>query len=183
MARVPRSCFVYKPLHKYRYLPRPAPTVQEFDYAAMQSGPEQFEEHLEQAPKLWVAWMYAKPKNEPYWIKRDLERLFGPDPKPLEMKVFKNTPYWNGILWKVKHLIEVKAINFVNGEPSADDVPHVMLLPNGQCTIGKETMFHNRPRSMPLSEDPKQLDSLRHPLGAQLILQADDITSSESAAL
>uniref|UniRef100_A0A5S6QIZ1 39S ribosomal protein L30, mitochondrial n=1 Tax=Trichuris muris TaxID=70415 RepID=A0A5S6QIZ1_TRIMR len=138
MARPPRSCFVYKPLHKYRYLPRPNARPSDFDYETSGSTPDDFQEKLETAPKLWVAWLYRKPVQETRNLRRITEELFGEKPKLLDMKVFKNTPYWNRQLWQIKHLIEVKAIYFPHGEPTEADIPYVRLLPTGECLVHKQ---------------------------------------------
>lgn len=38
------------------------------------------------------------------------------------MFVFKNTASQNAELWPLKHIIEVRALSFPNGEPTIDDV-------------------------------------------------------------
>ncbi|KRX76815.1 DNA polymerase lambda [Trichinella sp. T6] len=126
-----------EPLHRYRYLPRPVTGVHEFDYESMEATPDHFPDKLEIRPKLWVAWLYRKPSNEPRWIKKDIELLFGVKPKLLEMNIFKNMPYWNKRLWKIKHLIEVKPIVFPNGEPTEEDIPYMRLFPDGRCVVDK----------------------------------------------
>ncbi|KRZ74138.1 39S ribosomal protein L30, mitochondrial [Trichinella papuae] len=126
-----------EPLHKYRYLPRPITGVHEFDYESMEATPDHFPDKLEIRPKLWVAWLYRQPSNEPRWIKKDIELLFGVKPKLLEMNIFKNMPYWNKRLWKIKHLIEVKPIVFPNGEPTEEDIPYMRLFPDGRCIVDK----------------------------------------------
>ncbi|KRX98306.1 DNA polymerase lambda [Trichinella pseudospiralis] len=125
------------PLHRYRYLPRPITGMHEFDYESMEATPDHFPDKLEIRPKLWVAWLYRQPSNEPRWIKRDIELLFGVKPKLLEMNIFKNMPYWNKRLWKIKHLIEVKPIVFPNGEPTEEDIPYMRLFPDGRCIVDK----------------------------------------------
>ncbi|CDW56964.1 DNA polymerase lambda [Trichuris trichiura] len=137
MAKPPRACFVYKPLHKYVYLPRPNVRPSDFDYEAAGSSPDDFEEKLEKAPKLWVAWLYRKPSQETRNVRQITKELFGSPPRLLDMKVFKNTPYWNGQLWKIKHLIEINPISFPHGEPTEADIPYVRLLPSGECLVSK----------------------------------------------
>lgn len=38
------------------------------------------------------------------------------------MFIFKNTASQNTELWPLKHVIEVRALSFPNGEPTIDDV-------------------------------------------------------------
>jgi len=132
MAKPPVSCWVYKKLHKYRYLPRPLPI--KHDYERMLATPEHFEDKLPNPPKLWVAWVYKSPFMERK-VKEMVVNLFGREYQLNEMKVFKNTPYWNRLLWNVKHLIEIYPITFPNGEPTAADVGNVRLLPTGECLV------------------------------------------------
>lgn len=59
MARVVRSCWVYKPRHHVKHLPQPN-VRQTFDYEENQAGPENFPEHLNfsgNPPKIWAVWM------------------------------------------------------------------------------------------------------------------------------
>ncbi|KFD52793.1 hypothetical protein M513_06284, partial [Trichuris suis] len=158
MAKPPRACFVYKPLHKYRYLPRPDVRPPDFDYEAAGSSPDDFEEKLEKAPKLWVAWLYRKPSQETRNVRQITKELFGDEPRVLDMKVFKNTPYWNRQLWKIKHLIEINPISFPHGEPTEADIPYVRLLPSGECLVNKRV--ENQSPIAEAVDDGKSLETL-----------------------
>ncbi len=56
------------------------------------------------------------------------------------MEVFKNTPASNEILWRLKHLIEVRPLRFASGqEPtSADDASRIVIDPDGTCRMTEE---------------------------------------------
>lgn len=98
MAKPPVSCWVYKKLHKYRYLPRPKPI--QYDSDLMSATPDHFEDRLPNAPKLWVAWLYKTPFKQQRDINNAVRFLFGEEFQLNDMKVFKNTPHWNNMLWK-----------------------------------------------------------------------------------
>lgn len=52
------------------------------------------------------------------------------------MEVFRNTALINEELWKVKHLIELRPVEFKDGvEPSEDDIFSTKISPNGVCEV------------------------------------------------
>lgn len=58
-----------------------------------------------------------------------------------DVAVVKNTPEINAMLWKVKHLIDVKPIVFPYGAPTVDDINHTFLKESGECVVTKEIKF------------------------------------------
>uniref|UniRef100_A0A915JBC5 39S ribosomal protein L30, mitochondrial n=1 Tax=Romanomermis culicivorax TaxID=13658 RepID=A0A915JBC5_ROMCU len=138
MAKPPVSCFVYKKLHKYRYLPRPSSGTVKYDCESMMATPENFEDKLEERPKLWVAWLYKNPLKLSGKTVEKIKFLFGEEFQMNEMKVFKNTPHWNNLLWQIKHLIEIRPITFPNGEPTEQDLNSVRLLSDGRCLVDRK---------------------------------------------
>lgn len=54
------------------------------------------------------------------------------------MAIVKNIPEVNAMLWKVKHLIDIKPIVFPYGEPTANDINYSFLKENGECVVTKE---------------------------------------------
>lgn len=76
-----------------------------------------------------------KVAGNPFWERRIL-REFGLMERP-NVNVVKNIPENNDRLWKIKHLIKVVPINFINGEPTADDLNHTYLKENGDCVVIK----------------------------------------------
>ncbi|CAP33847.1 Protein CBR-MRPL-30 [Caenorhabditis briggsae] len=143
MAKVIRNRWVYRPDNKWtRYLPRRNDAVKEFDYersgASLRHYTEEIpeEQRPKRASKLWMAWLYRDLAGEPKWTKKHVENLFGADFKVGRMEVFRNTELMNEELWKVKHLIELRPIEFKNGiEPTDEDVFSTSLSPNGQCEV------------------------------------------------
>lgn len=105
-------------------------------------------------------------KGNPYWEKRILELLgisgkvkvrridvffvkistfcflfcFGTW-KASDVNVVKNIPEVNAMLWKVKHLVDVKPIEFPYGEPTIDDIKYTFLKECGDCIVTKEIKF------------------------------------------
>lgn len=77
--------------------------------------------------------------------------------------VVKNIPENNARLWKVKHLIKVKPINFPFGEPTTDDINFTHLKENGDCIVIKkieavDTLNKRLEAAEAFEKDPKQLD-------------------------
>lgn len=74
--------------------------------------------------------------------------------------VIKNIPENNARLWKIKHLIKVTPINFVNGEPTADDLNHTYLKENGDCVVIKSIDGLNKrlEAAENFKKDTKRLD-------------------------
>uniref|UniRef100_A0A914C8B7 39S ribosomal protein L30, mitochondrial n=1 Tax=Acrobeloides nanus TaxID=290746 RepID=A0A914C8B7_9BILA len=101
----------------------------------------------EKPPKLWVAWLYRGLINEPKWIKNRVYKLFGPEIKPGELQVFKNTSAFNYELWHIKHLIELRPMTFPNGEPTMESVNRIEVTPEGQCIV------HSKENAV----DPKEI--------------------------
>lgn len=52
--------------------------------------------------------------------------------------VVKNSPQTNAMLWKIKHLVEIKPITFPYGEPTPNDINHTVLRETGECIVTKE---------------------------------------------
>ena len=74
------------------------------------------------------------------------------------MEVFRNTELMNEELWKVKHLIELRPVEFTNGiEPTDDDVFSTRLQPNGRCEViqGGHVATEN---DLKLADDGKQVE-------------------------
>jgi len=139
MAKPPRAIWVHKPWHNYHYLPRPNYSYVEYNPEEMEATPETFKYKLDEPPpKLWVAWLFRIPR-----VQRaqgdNLRRLFGDDLKRAmnKMKVFKNTPYWNDLLWRAKSFIEVRPITFPHGEPTEQDINFTTILSSGECVVNK----------------------------------------------
>jgi len=164
MARPPRSVWVHKKWHKYVNLPRPKlGRVEPFDYEEMDATPERFEYKLDgEPPKLWVAWLFRSPYESPSEVKTDLRRLFGEkwSSQTQKMKIFKNTPYWNSILWRVKQYIEIRPITFPHGEPTETDINYTTILSNGECIVNKNMRIDEKQ----LIESPEE-DSKNFPPG------------------
>jgi len=169
MARPPRLCWVYKPWHEYKYLPRPKYGRMQYDYEEMEATPEKFPYKLDgQPPKLWVAWLYRMPKNVDAKMRQQIVELFGGDlvKQVNKMKIFKNTPYWNNLLWSAKSFIEIRPITFPNGEPTDADINHTTILSSGECVVDKtlsvdETQLTTKPgddwRHFPYGYIPSKL--------------------------
>ncbi|KAF1763188.1 hypothetical protein GCK72_011454 [Caenorhabditis remanei] len=163
MAKVIRNRWVYRPDNKWtRYLPRRNDGIKEFDYekggATLRHYADEISEDArpKQASKLWMAWLYRDLAGEPKWTKKHVENLFGADFKIGRMEVFRNTELMNEELWKVKHLIELRPIEFANGiEPTDDDVFSTRLQPNGRCEViqGGHVATEN---DLKLADDGKQ---------------------------
>lgn len=58
-----------------------------------------------------------------------------------DVAVVKNIPEVNAMLWKVKHLVDIKPIVFPYGEPTVDDIKHTFLKESGECVVTKEIKF------------------------------------------
>jgi len=140
MAKPPRSRWVHKPWHKYTTLPRPVYHRINYNEEEFEATPEHFEHKLEgRPPKLWVAWLFRYPGSAYSSQKADIQRLFGEDfnSNINKMKIFKNTPYWNNLLWKAKSFIEIRPITFPHGEPTESDVNFTTLRSSGECIVDK----------------------------------------------
>lgn len=127
MAKVIRQCWVWKPHYRWHvYLPRRNDGLREYDFEANNATPSSFPEPMpEEPPKLWLVWFYRDLSGEPRWTKEHIRRLFGGDPTPGDMHVFKNTADINKQLWHMKHLIELRPMRFPNGEPTEADINHL----------------------------------------------------------
>lgn len=55
-----------------------------------------------------------------------------------DVAVVKNIPENNAMLWKVKHLVDVKPIVFPYGAPTENDINHTFLKESGECIVTKE---------------------------------------------
>lgn len=139
MAKVIRNQWVYKKSgHWYRYLPRRNDISKEFDYDKQKAGPEHFPDRMKgKPPKLWLVWIYKNYSADRACIKKKIEKLFGKDAEPGKMFIFKNTASQNTELWTLKHIIEIRALSFPNGEPTIDDVNAVEIFPDGRCIVDK----------------------------------------------
>ncbi|KAM3723519.1 39S ribosomal protein L30 [Dirofilaria immitis] len=137
MAKVIRNQWVYKKTgHWYRYLPRRNDVSKEFNYEKYMAGPEHFPEKMEgKPPKLWLVWIYRNYWKDPLYIRKKIEKLFGKDVEPGKMFIFKNTVSQNAELWPLKHIIEIRALSFPNGEPTIDDVNALEVFSDGRCII------------------------------------------------
>ncbi|CAB3397642.1 unnamed protein product [Caenorhabditis bovis] len=150
MAKVIRNRWVYRPDNRWtRYLPRRNDAVKEHIYDM------KIDEASENAPKLWMAWLYRNVSGEPKWTKERVEKIFGKDYKVGRMEIFRNSPLVNEELWTIKHLIEIRPVDFVNGEPSEDDIYSMKLHPNGKCEI-TETAHVSSYKQLKLFEETKQ---------------------------
>lgn len=58
-----------------------------------------------------------------------------------DVAIVKNIPETNAMLWKVKHLVDVKPVVFPYGEPKVDDVNHTFIKESGECVVTKEIKF------------------------------------------
>lgn len=58
-----------------------------------------------------------------------------------DVAVVKNIPEINAMLWKVKHLVDVRPIVFPYGAPTIDDINHTFLKESGECVVTKEIKF------------------------------------------
>lgn len=76
------------------------------------------------------------------------------------VSVVKNIPENNARLWKIKHLIKITPINFVNGEPTAEDLNHTYLKENGDCVVIKDIKTLNKrlEATQKFAEDKKNFD-------------------------
>lgn len=139
MAKVIRNRYVYRPHNRWhRYLPLRKDGIKEYNYEEHDATPSAFPDPMPGPPsKLWLAWLYKKPSGDPKWIKSSVNLLFGENPTPGEMHVFKNTHSVNNELWRIKHLIELRPITFPNGEPTEADIDHISVSPDGRCIIDR----------------------------------------------
>ncbi|MCP9259478.1 Intermediate filament tail domain protein [Dirofilaria immitis] len=119
--RICGSVGLQKTGHWYRYLPRRNDVSKEFNYEKYMAGPEHFPEK-----KLLEGSIVHQKK---------IEKLFGKDVEPGKMFIFKNTVSQNAELWPLKHIIEIRALSFPNGEPTIDDVNALEVFSDGRCII------------------------------------------------
>uniref|UniRef100_A0A1I7VT22 Uncharacterized protein n=1 Tax=Loa loa TaxID=7209 RepID=A0A1I7VT22_LOALO len=159
MAKVIRNQWVYKKTgHWYRYLPRRNDISKEFDYEKFMAGPEHFPEKMEsKPPKLWLVWIYRNYSTDPTCTKKKIEKLFGKDAEPGKMFIFKNTASQNIELWLLKHIIEVRALSFPNGEPTVDDVNALEVYPDGRCVVDKRLAYE--PSQFNVMDPHKQMSN------------------------
>ena len=59
-------------------------------------------------------------------------------------------------MWKVKHLIEVKPINFIHGQPTIEDIEYTFLKENGDLVVAKKIQPEIKERFKALEEFEKQ---------------------------
>lgn len=74
--------------------------------------------------------------------------------------IVKNIPEINAMLWKVKHLIKIEAVQFPYGEPTTEDIDHTYLRENGDCLVIKEIGKDHAKRleaAINFYKDPKKL--------------------------
>ncbi|XP_037049955.1 39S ribosomal protein L30, mitochondrial [Bradysia coprophila] len=114
-----------KKYEKLRYYPR---------------DPNYVEKPIENPVKLFKVQRIKPMKGNPYWEKEILVNL-GVSEKMSDVAVVKNIPEVNAMLWKVKHLVDIKPIVFPYGEPTVDDVNHTFLKESGECIVTKEIKF------------------------------------------
>ncbi len=61
------------------------------------------------------------------------------------MEVFKNTSSSNKILWRVKHLIEIRPVRFLDGEPTDEDLKYTRVDASGECRIVRKLEIDSDP--------------------------------------
>ncbi|KAG5684143.1 hypothetical protein PVAND_013384 [Polypedilum vanderplanki] len=93
------------------------------------------EQQLAEPSKLFRVSRIKKLKNLPYWEKRLLRDFCLFDRGAVS--IVKNIPENNQRLWKIKHLVKIEPINFVNGEPTEKDINYTFLKENGDCIVIK----------------------------------------------
>ncbi|EFO27004.1 hypothetical protein LOAG_01477 [Loa loa] len=154
MAKVIRNQWVYKKTgHWYRYLPRRNDISKEFDYEKFMAGPEHFPEKMEsKPPKLWLVWIYRNYSTDPTCTKKKSKNYL-----PGKMFIFKNTASQNIELWLLKHIIEVRALSFPNGEPTVDDVNALEVYPDGRCVVDKRLAYE--PSQFNVMDPHKQMSN------------------------
>uniref|UniRef100_A0A1I7UMC6 39S ribosomal protein L30, mitochondrial n=1 Tax=Caenorhabditis tropicalis TaxID=1561998 RepID=A0A1I7UMC6_9PELO len=156
--------WVYRTDNKWtRYLPRRNDGIKEFDYEENGASLRHYTQNIKeearpkQASKLWMAWLYRDLAGEPKWTRKHVENLFGADFKVGRMEVFRNTELTNSELWKVKHLIELRPVEFKNGvEPTEEDVFSTRLMPNGHVEVMESGGGVTSENELKLMEDGKQ---------------------------
>jgi len=73
-------------------------------------------------------------KKKPYWDK-DVMKKLGLDGNRSEIAIVPNTPQYNALLFKVKHLIRITPVTFPQGIPNASDLSGARLQENGQLVF------------------------------------------------
>lgn len=88
--------------------------------------------------KLFMVQRIADWKGTEYWCKKilfdfKLDKAF----RKSKISIIKNTPDNNEKLWKIKHLVKITPIKFLNGEPQESDVFATYLNYKGELEIKK----------------------------------------------
>lgn len=96
-------------------------------------------------------------KGVPYYEKNILKQL-KLDGRSSEIAILKNIPEINELLWKIKHLIQIKPVTFPNGFPQ--NVNGTYLKENGEMIVKKEIIPEERKliATDNFKTDPRKLD-------------------------
>ncbi|RZF40106.1 hypothetical protein LSTR_LSTR002509 [Laodelphax striatellus] len=111
-------------------------------------------------PKLWMV-QRIKPFSGNHWKLKDMLRAIGlgDDDKSSKVVAVKNIPEMNSKLYKIKHLIKITPIKFMNGEPTAEDINYCHLNEWGEFTITKKIDPKRLEQTEKFINDPKHLDA------------------------
>lgn len=93
----------------------------------------------ERGVKLYAVWRRRALKKKT-WMEREVLEELGLESqvKREEMVVLPNTPSIVKKLWQVKHLVQMVPITFPSGEPSEEDIEHVLLKRSGEMLVTKQ---------------------------------------------
>ncbi|KAJ6635232.1 39S ribosomal protein L30, mitochondrial [Pseudolycoriella hygida] len=121
--------------------------------------PDFKEDPIENPTKLFRVQRIKVLKGTPYWERRILQ-LLGLTRKMSDVTVVKNIPEMNAMLWKVKHLVDIKPVVFPYGEPTENDINHSFLKESGECIVTKEIKFDEKRLEArnKFDEKPERLD-------------------------
>ncbi|XP_075227001.1 mitochondrial ribosomal protein L30 [Lycorma delicatula] len=90
-------------------------------------------------PKLFMVQRIKPFHGNWFKLKRILTNIgLGEDEKMSKVVVVKNIPEMNRELWKIKHLVKITPVKFMNGEPTNDDINYCHLNEWGELTITKK---------------------------------------------
>jgi large subunit ribosomal protein L30 len=113
----------------------------------------------EEPPKLFRVSRNTPLYGIPFWEKRILRDFCLFDKGAVA--VVKNIPENNQRLWKIKHLVKIEPITFVNGEPTVKDINYTFLKENGDCVVIKnvECIEQRLEAAEKFEKDEKNLNS------------------------
>ncbi|XP_022196116.2 39S ribosomal protein L30, mitochondrial [Nilaparvata lugens] len=111
-------------------------------------------------PKLWMV-QRIKPFAGNHWILKDILTAIGlgVDAKISKVVAVKNIPEFNAKLYRIKHLVKITPIKFINGEPTAEDINYCNLNEWGEFTITKKIDSKRLEQTEKFINDPMHLDS------------------------